>query len=649
MYLQLLVRKCQELRNRHFIVMDLLCCLVSPLLALFFRLDGSIDFLFYAKSLAGTTLIFTFIKMAIFIRRGLYKRYWCKASVDDMAKLFLVAVYSIVVQSVAFTLLRDVSFLKLNMLPRFFPLYDGMIMSIFLILSRSSIRVSNRLYERRTFKNQSREADNTLICGAGEAGVTIIEELQRNPQLGIHPVAFVDDDPSKHGLRIRGIEVKGDRKMLPALIKRYNARKVLIAMPTAPGLVIREITEMCNAEKVEAFTMPGLFEIVDGKVTVNHIKKVEVEDLLRREAIHTDFTRVSSYLKGKRVLITGAGGSIGSELARQVLSCRPAELLLLGHGENSIFEIEQELMTRIKNSRIPIETKLSCKIADLRFRERIDFIFDKFTPDVVYHAAAHKHVPLMEENPPEAITNNVLGTKNLVEAAVEVGVEHFILVSTDKAVNPANIMGASKRIAEMIVHNAALRTGYCYSAVRFGNVLGSRGSVIRTFKKQIDQGGPLTITHPDITRYFITIPEAVQLVLQASVMSSGGEIFVLDMGKPVKIYDLAKDMIALSGLELGRDIDITVTGLRPGEKLYEELFKDGEDYQRTANEKIFIAANASRLIVKDLTVRVNELIDAAMKNDYKQIMTMLMDIIVEYTPDSRHVKRLQITPEGKLT
>jgi FlaA1/EpsC-like NDP-sugar epimerase len=343
--------------------------------------------------------------------------------------------------------------------------------------------------------------------------------------------------------------------------------------------------------------------------------------------VQTDVAAVGGLITGKRVLITGGGGSIGSELCRQVWRCKPEHLILLGHGENSIFEIYHELL---RLGATP--EQVTAVIADVRFPDRLQIVFEEARPDIVFHAAAHKHVPLMEMNPAEAITNNVVGTRNLLKAALAVGVERFVMISTDKAVNPTNVMGASKRTAELLVHQAAQQSGKAYVAVRFGNVLGSRGSVVLTFKQQIAQGGPVTVTDSEMTRYFMTIPEAVQLVLQAAVLGSGGEVFVLDMGEPVKIVDLARDLIELSGLEVGRDIDIVYSGLRPGEKLFEELFLDGEDYQRTRHEKIFTAANANTLSSDDLEAGLSALQASAARNDRKGIIRGLQNLVPEFEP-----------------
>src|ERR1035437_1168641 len=650
MPIKYLLDKTGKLRNRHFFLIDLIIVLSSPLLTLYISLDEQINFHKYLLPLISVTALFAIIKFNIFYFFGLYRSYWKKASIDDMAKLIFIAFNSALLQYIMFTLLKSFSFqwLELNILPHFFSIIESFTALTLVAASRFSIRLSQRSAER-FYLTKNFQSAKTLIIGAGDAGVNMAEELQRHPKVGLIPVAFVDDNKEKHGFRIRGLVVKGGRDVIPQVVEQYGIKKILIAMPSVPGLVIREIMEICTQVNVETFTVPGLFEIVGGKVTIDHIRKVEIEDLLRREIIQTDIEKVSSFLTGKKVLITGAGGSIGSELCRQIINACPSEILLLGHGENSIFEIEYELKERIsKINSIGRVIKLRSRIADLRFIDRLDNIFNEFNPDVVFHTAAHKHVPLMEENPSEAITNNVLGTKNLVEVSLKFNIKNFVLISTDKAVNPTSIMGASKRLAEMIVRNAAIISGYSYCAVRFGNVLGSRGSVVRIFKKQLEKGGPITVTHPDIIRYMITIPEAVQLVLQASALGKGGEIFMLDMGKPIKIVDLAKDLIKLSGFVEGRDIQIVFTGLRPGEKLFEELFVGGENYEKTVHEKIFIARNSSDLVVGNLIPRIESLIKSAQEDNYSEMLQGLMNLLPEYSPEKNHIDNLEkLTLENK--
>jgi FlaA1/EpsC-like NDP-sugar epimerase len=401
-------------------------------------------------------------------------------------------------------------------------------------------------------------------------------------------------------------------------------------MPTASGKVVREIKEMCEKVKVKTRIIPGIYELLDGKVSVSQIRDVDIEDLLRRDPVQTDLHAVRALLNDQRVLITGGGGSIGSELCRQILRFEPAQLVVVGHGENSVFDIHYELLAFVRREKL--QTQIESVIADVRFAQRMDEIMCTYQPHIIFHAAAHKHVPLMELNPGEAITNNVQGTQNVLNAALKTGVERFVMVSTDKAVNPTSVMGASKRAAELLVHQAARRSGKPYVAVRFGNVLGSRGSVVPTFKQQIAIGGPVTITDPDMTRFFMTIPEAVQLLLQAAVLGSGGDVFVLDMGEPVKIMDLAQDLIELSGLRLDHDIDIIYTGIRPGEKLYVELFVDGESYDVTRHEKIFIATHASALVPERLDERIDVLIAAAQGQDKLAVISSLKSLVPEFQP-----------------
>jgi FlaA1/EpsC-like NDP-sugar epimerase len=382
---------------------------------------------------------------------------------------------------------------------------------------------------------------------------------------------------------------------------------------------------LCQEANIPVKTVPGIFELLDGSVTVNQLRPVDIADLLRREPVETDKTQVAELLRGKRVLVTGAGGSIGSELCRQIAHCEPARLILLGHGENSLFQISNELCHGYP--RLLLQTI----VADIRDGERLTTIFEREQPQVVFHAAAHKHVPMMEANIEDAVTNNVLGTRNVLDVAAQTGVTHFVLISTDKAVNPTSVMGSTKRVGELLVQQAAVKTGRSFVAVRFGNVLGSRGSVVPLFKEQIARGGPVTVTHPEIRRYFMTIPEAVQLVVQAAALGKGGEIFVLDMGEPVKIVDMARELIHLSGLEEGKDIDIEFTGLRPGEKLFEELFLSEEDYERTQHSKIFISRNIQSVD----SSRLDALIAAARRGASGEVCQLLHQIVPEYrSPDT---------------
>lgn len=613
-----------ELRNRHFLLLDTLWLLITPWLALILRVEITpAIWERYGFPLFVYMFATMLLRLAIFYFFGLYRRYWRYASIDELNQITAaVLVATLIILAIVFpvaTFFSDDGYL----LPRSLPLIDGLLVLILVGGGRFSVRLAYSLNRTRPGQDSRR----VLVVGAGDAGTMIVREMQNNPQLGLEIVGFIDDDPKKHNVAIYGVPVLGGRADISKLVKSYAIDQVIIAMPTAAGKVIREIRQLCEQAQVETRTMPGMYELLDGRVHVNQLRNVEIEDLLRREPVQTEIAAIQQLLQGKRVLVTGGGGSIGSELCRQIMRCGPAGLLLIGHGENSIFDIQNELNHTFRLA----HTTIQSAIADVRFPERIMGIFEAYRPEIVFHAAAHKHVPLMEMNPAEAITNNVEGTRNVLRAAQAVGVERFVMISTDKAVNPTSVMGATKRVAELLVHQAGRNTGRAYVAVRFGNVLGSRGSVVLTFKKQIAAGGPITITHPEMTRFFMTIPEAVQLVLQAAVLGNGGEVFVLDMGKPVKILDLARDLIELSGLVVGQDIDIVITGPRPGEKLYEELFILGEGYVGTRHEKIFVAENASNLVPANLDCDLTALLTAAQTNNPQTIRQCLKQLVPEYT------------------
>jgi FlaA1/EpsC-like NDP-sugar epimerase len=425
-----------------------------------------------------------------------------------------------------------------------------------------------------------------------------VRELSHRPDVGVDVVGFIDDDPTKLRKRIGNLTVFGTTKDLARLVEDLFIDQVVIAIPSAPPAEIRRIVDICRECEVDTRILPGLFDLIDGRVSVSQLREVSLEDLLGREPVELDNASISDYIEGKRVLVTGAGGSIGSELCRQIMRFQPEELILLGRGENSIFMIHEELKRR------PEPVKLRLVIADIRDRKRMEYVFAKHRPHVVFHAAAHKHVPLMELNESEAVTNNIGGTRTVAMLSEEFGVQRFVLVSSDKAVNPTSVMGATKRLAEMVIQDMAARASQTkFVAVRFGNVLDSRGSVLPIWRQQIANGGPVTVTHPEVTRYFMLIPEAVQLILQAAAIGSAGDVFVLDMGKPIKIYDLAQDLIKLSGLRPGEDIAIEFVGLRKGEKLHEELLTAEEGLTNTSYKKIFVGKPQSidhRLLSADL-------------------------------------------------
>lgn len=617
------------LRNRHLFFLDLIALGLTPFLALFLRLDGERELLVYLPGLFVYTFIAVCQRPLIFYRFGLYRCYWRYASEGELILIAGGVIASTLYVSLTYYAAHHLFFNTYH-LPRSIPIMDGLLVLIVLGGSRFSVRLTDHWWRSRQRSNARR----VLIMGAGDAGSIMVRELQHNPRLGLEPVGFVDDDETKHGMSIHNVPVLGHRLDIPQLARNYKVEEVIIAMPTAPGKVIREIVDICEKVGVQTRIIPGIYALLDGSVSLNQLRHVEIEDLLRREPVQTDGEGVCRLLRGRRVLVTGGGGSIGSELCRQVLRCDPAELIIVGHGENSVFEAQNELRRRLaqQNPGGGRQPEIRAVIADVRFPERIEAIFRKYRPQVVFHAAAHKHVHLMELNAAEAITNNVLGTRNVLNAALATGVERFVMISTDKAVNPTGIMGASKRAAELLVHRAAARSGRPYVAVRFGNVLGSRGSVVQVFKNQIANGGPVTVTHPEMKRYFMTIPEAVQLVLQAAVLGKGGEVFVLNMGEPVRIVDLAHDLIELSGLEVERDIDIVFTGLRPGEKMYEELFVPGEKYEQTCHDKIFIARCASEFVPPDLEESVEVLAMAAQRDNRPAIVRGLKALIPEYRP-----------------
>ena len=559
------------------------------------------------------------LKLVALIWLGMYRRMWRYASVTDLEVMVLAAVCCAAIDFVCGVALIPLSGMSSQRVSYAILLLDSCLGALGIAAPRLAVRMLSR-GERRASRRDARRA---IIVGAGAAGGMIVRELSENPQLGLRAVAALDDAASKHGLRLHNVPVIGALKDLASIASRVGATDVVIAMPSAPGRAIREVVRMASDAGLATRTVPGLYELLSGEKRVNALRQVAIEDLLRREPIQTDVAQVATLVTGRVVMVTGAGGSIGSELCRQLARQNPERIVAVGRGENSIFELLQELGRTFPQ--IPTDAV----IADVRDYQRMERVFSEHRPFSVFHAAAHKHVPLMEANVGEAVLNNVLGTQNVVSLSAEHGVEHFVLISSDKAVRPTSVMGATKRIAEHVVHRHALRSKRGYVAVRFGNVLGSRGSVVPTFLRQIADGGPVTITHPDMTRYFMTIPEAVQLVLQAGALGKHGEVFVLDMGEPVRVSDLANDLIRLSGLEPNVDIDVHCTGMRPGEKLFEELFFQGADILPTVHPKILRArdAEASRYNPAD----VDALIAAAKDGRSPAKMRRLMlKIVPEY-------------------
>lgn len=573
-----------KVRNRHLLIADILVALFTPTMALLVRVDAFEKLEHWAVPL----LIYTFLalcwKLVIFYSFGLFSREWRYANVEEWLIVAKAAMVSFGVGTAMFFLVMKPFAILPYSFPRSIPLTEGIVTALALAGLRLSVCVGYYLSVKGRDSGKHRRV---LIAGAGVAGSMVVTELHTNPHLNLEPVGFVDDDPEKQGEYIHGVRVIGALADITMIVMDYEIDEVIIAMPTSPGKVVRTVVHACNQANVPSRTIPGIFEILGGTARVTEIRDVQIEDLLRRGVVKNDVARVASLVDGKRIMVTGAGGSIGAELSRQIHMLKPAELVLLGHGENSIFQIAAELRRQNAGSNVVTRTI----IADIRDQVRMRHVFKSHKPQIIFHAAAHKHVGLMETNLPDAITNNVLGTKVLTELADQFHVERFILISSDKAVNSTCIMGATKRVAELIVHDAALKTGRAFSAVRFGNVLGSRGSVVPIFKQQIALGGPVYVTHPDAKRFFMTIPEAVQLVLEAANLGDGGEVFVLDMGEPVKVLDIALDLIRLTGYQVGTDIDIEYVGLQPGEKLEEELFFADEKVERSSHQKIFICRN----------------------------------------------------------
>ncbi len=612
-----------ELRNRHYMVLDLVALSLIPALALTLRSDGLGWWPEAFPGLALYTAVSLLVKIGLFYYTGLYGRYWPYASVADVVHLMVGVGYSTLILAVLFVFLHQ-PLLQYNLaIFRSVPLIDGMMTALVAGGLRFSMRGIYDWYRRYRTRRGGR---NVLIVGAGEAGMMTVREIWANPKLALEPVAFVDDDPAKVGTHVYGIPVLGESEDIPEIVDTCRIQRIILAIPSAPLPRQQQLASICRETGILTDTLPGVYQILAGHKAISPLPQVDIHRILRREPICIDPSVLAPILRGARVMVTGAGGSIGSELCRQVAALKPAELILLGHGENSIFEIGLDLSIRFP------DLVLRQVIADVRASGQVCAAVSRFRPNIIFHAAAHKHVPFMEHSIAEAVSNNILGTRNVLRAAAEHNVRRFVLISTDKAINPSSVMGVTKRIAELLTLAEAQRTGNLYTVVRFGNVLGSRGSVIPIFQRQIAAGGPVTVTNPAMYRYFMTIPEAVQLVLQAAVLSQGRDIFVLDMGEPVRILDLAVDLIRLSGLEPGRDIDIVYSGARPGEKLREELFFPGEGYHRSQHEKIFVSDSQPVLELECLEAQVEGLIEAASELKSNALADLIRSIVPEYQP-----------------
>ncbi len=609
-----------RIRNRELFLADALLIALSVVSSYALRLELISAFTFYLPAVLWLIVLALLVKLPVYFFFGLYQRVWEYASTSELRSISLaVTAASALYSALAIFLYYGLGWIQPGM-SRSALIIDWMLSLLFVGGSRFALRL---LAEEKTRppRPADGQARRVLVAGAGDAGALVVREMRKNPQLNLQPVAFLDDDPAKQRQQIHGVPVVGTLADLPKALQDYAIDEVIIAIPSAPGSVVRRVAEACHQEQIPFRTMPGLYELIGGKVSVSRLREVNIDDLLRRKPALLDDGRIGRSLSGKRVLVTGAGGSIGRELCRQIARWGPAELVLLGHGENAIFEAWLEL--REAYNHLP----LFPVIADVRDADRLQAVFRRYQPDLIFHAAAHKHVPLMEMNVEEAIDNNVLGTQTLVQMALQARVPRLVLISTDKAVHPANVYGASKRLAEMIVLDAARRSGLAYSVVRFGNVLGSRGSVVPLFKRQIAAGGPVKITHPDMERYFMTIPEAVHLVLQAAARGQGGEAFLLDMGEQVKIVDLAEDLIRLSGLEPGRDIEIIFTGIRPGEKLREELWEADKTYQPTDHPEIFRSLQEALLPTETLDALLTALQEHVRAARADEIIALLDEAI----------------------
>lgn len=599
------------------LILDILCVSLSYFTALWIRYDFSIvaipaQYLNFYSGMIGPWVLLSLLAFHAF---GLYRSIWSFVSIDELFRIILVYLCLVVCSVVLLLVLpgqAPISYYVLGLLFSF----------ICTVGVRFSYRFLRYLYNDVYDRRGSNGIQNVMIIGAGEAGRVLIREFSHRNKLAYRVVCLIDDNPAKKHRILEGIPIVGGREDIPKAVKKYNVKKIIYAIPTSDGQAKKEILDICSTTGCEIQVVPGMYQLVNGEVRMESLRNVEVQDLLGRDTIQVNWQEIGKYITGKRVMVTGGGGSIGSELCRQIAKNHPEELVIFDIYENNAYDIQMEL-----NRTCPY-LNLKVLIGSVRNTARVESVLETYRPHLVFHAAAHKHVPLMEDSPNEAIKNNVLGTYKMAKAAAKYDVAKFVLISTDKAVNPTNIMGASKRLCEMVVQMMGRTTNTEFVAVRFGNVLGSNGSVIPLFKQQIANGGPVTVTHPEITRFFMTIPEAVSLVLQAGYYAKGGEIFVLDMGQPVRIADMARNLIRLSGLEPDVDIKIEYTGLRPGEKLYEELLMDEEGLQETENKLIHIGKPI--IMDDDQFVQQLQQLEEACTSESSDIKRLVSQIVHTY-------------------
>lgn len=604
--------KNKRLRMLILMAADIVAIQLSSFLALWIRFDLNVGKIptEYSENVLHYWVIHTVITIAFFFLAHLYSTMWSVAGIREVIRIAVVCGFSTVTQIAGMTLLQ-------YFMPRSY-----YIISFFaLCIAITGIRLSYRI-KRSLFHSGNRGGSRIMIVGAGTSGSVILKEMMTSQHTNGTVVCFADDDANKKGKYLNGIPIAGDRNDILKLVKQYRVDEIYLAMPSAPARERKMILEICRETDCKIKMLPGIYQLLNGEVSVAKLREVQIEDLLGRDPIRVNLDEIMDYVQNKVILVTGGGGSIGSELCRQIADHKPKQLIVFDVYENNAYDLQQELERNFP------DLNLTVLIGSVRNTHRIETIFKQYRPDIVYHAAAHKHVPLMENSPNEAIKNNVFGTYKTARAAGKYGTKRFVLISTDKAVNPTNIMGASKRMCEMVIQMMNHRYETEFVAVRFGNVLGSNGSVIPLFKKQIAEGGPVTVTHPDIIRYFMTIPEAVSLVLQAGAYAKGGEIFVLNMGEPVKILDLAKNLIRLSGYVPGEDIMIKFTGLRPGEKLYEEMLMDEEGMQDTPNKLIHIG-KPIEFDEEEFQKQLDELYEAA-NQDSVDIKTAVQKIVPTY-------------------